>query len=196
MNYRIIVATSGYIESGQVGFTAWTFPGRFENPEDAVKSLSIGLFKLYLSFIPRKDRFDKKVWPECCIFKSCYHPDDKCPTCGALLRGELTDTEDFLSFMESLPKVVADGFSTEDVTDWWPWNCYHEIVAYPEQTIEIIEKFDNIALYYAAQQRFKVKSLSQKEDALLEEFLNEFDDEYFRGYQARSTSGFPGVLFG
>jgi len=193
--YQIIVATSGYVESNQVGFTAWTYPKEFANAEDTVKSLSIDLFKLYLSFIPRENGFDKNVWPECCVYKACYHPDDKCSTCGALLRGEFTNEENFLKFIENLPRNVADGFSIEEVSDWWPWNTYHEINLYPEKTIEIIENFNAIALYYAAKQRFQIKTLSPKEDLLLEQYLLEIEDESFRNYKHRFVEGFSGVLF-
>lgn len=148
---KCIHISFGYVESSQMAGPNFTCHNEFETPGQALVSLANGL---YLRYTEASNSKRKKSPAKCCQKVSDKKLDSKdkkfnfCPTCGANLRKQDFDVQEYADWLRHLATQTADSWGGGDILAadgehvdvWNPWNSLTSLLRFkPEEILDIVE---------------------------------------------------------
>lgn len=144
---KCIHISFGYVESSQMAGLNFTCMNGFETPGQALVSLANGLYLRYTESHSKR----KKSPAKCCQKVSGKKLDSKdkkynfCPTCGASLRKQDFDVQEYADWLRHLATQTADSWGGGDILGsdidvWNPWNSLTSLLRLKqEEILDIVE---------------------------------------------------------
>jgi hypothetical protein len=146
---KCIHISFGYVESSQMAGLNFTCQSGFKTPEEALVSLANGLYEKYIGDCDFGGK--KKRAPNKCCSKALAKKFDFCPKCGASLRKQDFDVQEYADWLRNLPRETADSWGGGEIVAsalhldqpsdvWNPWNTLTSLLKLKQsEVLDIIE---------------------------------------------------------